>query len=104
MARRAGLPAIPSLALIRSPYREFYGRLLEWLHRLAAQHPDRQVIVLIPELVHRRWYQFIVSYRATRLKAMLLLEGGPHLSVMSTPWYPDQPPSAVRFGVSFRKL
>jgi hypothetical protein len=27
-----------------------------------------------------------------RLKAQLLLEGGPHVSVMSTPWYPDLSP------------
>jgi hypothetical protein len=50
---------------------------------------DRQVIVLIPELVQRRWYQFVVGHRALRLRAMLLLEGGPQISVMSTPWYPD---------------
>jgi amino acid transporter len=103
-ARRAGLRAVPSLVLIQSPYREFYGRLVTWLHRLAAQHPHRQVIVVIPELVQRRWYQFIVNYRATRLKAKLLLEGGPQISVTSTPWYPDQPPSAMGFSVSFRKL
>jgi len=43
------------------------------------------VIVLIPELVQRRWYQFLVSHRAWRLRAQLLLEGGPQISVMSTP-------------------
>ena len=36
---------------------------------------------------------FIVSHRALRLKARLLLEGGPHVSVMSTPWYPDLTPA-----------
>jgi hypothetical protein len=30
--------------------------------------------------------------RAMRLKAQLLLKGGPHASVMSTPWYPDLSP------------
>jgi hypothetical protein len=42
--------------------------------------------------VQRRWYQFVVNHRATRLKARLLLEGGPQISVMSTPWYPDLSP------------
>jgi hypothetical protein len=78
--------------LIRSPYRQFFERLLAWLRELTAKRPDRQVIVLIPELVQRRWYQFIVSHRAMRLKAQLLLKGGPHVSVMSTPWYPDLSP------------
>jgi hypothetical protein len=83
----------PQLVVIRSPYRQFFERFLPWLRELTATRPDRQVIVLIPELVQRRWYQFIVSHRAMRLKARLLLEGGPHISVMSTPWYPDLSPA-----------
>jgi hypothetical protein len=79
--------------LICSPYRQVFGRLLAWLHELTTARPDRQVIVLIPELVQRRWYQFLVNHRATRLKARLLLNGGPHVSVMSTPWYPDLSPA-----------
>jgi amino acid transporter len=89
--RRAGHPP-PRLSVLRSPYRRFYQRLLVWLSELCTAQPDRHVIVLIPELVHRRWYQFVVSYRTMRLKAELLLKGGPHVSVMSTPWYPDLRP------------
>jgi amino acid transporter len=88
--------AVPRLVQVRSPYREFFGRLLEWLGRLTAAEPERQVIVLIPELVQRRWYQFVVSHRAWRLRARLLLEGGPQVSVMSTPWYPDLTPAQAR--------
>jgi hypothetical protein len=97
--------APPQLVLLRSPYRQFFERLLEWLRQLTTTRPDRQVIVMIPELVQRRWYQFIISHRAMRLKAQLLIKGGPHVSVMSTPWYPDLSPaqaqsrfSAARFG------
>lgn len=84
--------APPHLVVIRSPYRRFFERFLAWLRQLTASRPDRHVIVLIPELVQRRWYQFVVSHRAMRLKARLLLEGGPQVSVMSTPWYPDMKP------------
>lgn len=91
-ARQVGHPA-PRLVVLRSPYRRFFQRLLNWLQELAATHPERNVIVLLPELVHRRWYQFIVSHRALRLKAELLMKGGPHVSVMSTPWYPDLRPA-----------
>jgi len=91
--RRAGADSPPQLVLVRSPYRQFFERFLDWLRHLTATRPERQVIVLIPELVHRRWYQFFVSHRAMRLKAQLLLEGGPHVSVMSTPWYPDLSPA-----------
>jgi hypothetical protein len=86
----------PQLVLIRSPYRRFFERLLTWLRELTATRPDRQVIVLIPELVQRRWYQFVVSHRAMRLKAQLLLRGGPHVSVMSIPWYPDLSPAQAQ--------
>jgi amino acid transporter len=86
----------PRLVLIRSPYRQFFERFLTWLRELTATRPDRQVIVLIPELVQRRWYQFVVSHRAMRLKAQLLLRGGPHVSVMSTPWYPDLSPAEAQ--------
>jgi len=82
----------PQLVVIRSPYRQFFQQFLAWLRELTAARPDRQVIVLIPELVQRRWYQFLVNHRAMRLKAQLLLNGGPHVSVMSTPWYPDLSP------------
>jgi len=85
--------ASPRLVVFRSPYRFFYQKLLQWLHHLTAAQPDRHVVVVLPELVHRRWYQFVVSYRALRLKAELLFKGGPHVSVMSTPWYPDLRPA-----------
>jgi hypothetical protein len=86
----------PVLVLVRSPYRQFFAKLLEWLLELVASEPERHIIVLLPELVHRRWYQFIVNHRAVRLKAQLLLKGGPQVSVMSTPWYPDLPPADAR--------
>jgi hypothetical protein len=82
----------PQLVVIHSSYRKFFERFLAWLHELTAARPDRQVIVLIPELVQRRWYPFVVDHRALRLKAQLLIKGGPLVSVMSTPWYPDLPP------------
>jgi amino acid transporter len=91
--RRNGGIAPPQLVVVRSPYRQFSERFIEWLRQLTAARPERQVIVLLPELVHGRWYHFIVSPRAMRLKAELLLYGGPHVSVMSTPWYPDLSPS-----------
>jgi hypothetical protein len=87
--RRHGMLSPPTLVLLRSPYRLFVERLLEWLRQLSAAREDRQIIVLIPELVQRRWYQFFISHRAMRLKAQLLLHGGSRIAVMSSPWYSD---------------
>ena len=79
---------IPRLHILHSSYREFYSRFLNWLREFSRRHENRHIIVLIPELVQRRWYQFLINHRVTRLKAMLLLEGNGSISVMSTPWYP----------------
>jgi amino acid transporter len=94
--REHGVFTPPQLVMLRSPYRQFFERFINWLHRMTEENPARQVIVLIPELVQRRWYHFLFSHRASRLKAKLLLEGGPHISVMSTPWYPDLPPARAQ--------
>jgi amino acid transporter len=94
----------PLLVVLRSPYRRFYQRLMRWLGDLEMTQPSRHVIVLLPELVHRRWYHFMVSFRAMRLKAELLLKGGPHVSVMSTPWYPDVRPADVAARWPARRL
>src|SRR5829696_1158143 len=48
--RNSGRPA-PGLIILRSPYRRFSGKLLDWLHQLAARSPERHIIVLLPELV-----------------------------------------------------
>jgi amino acid transporter len=89
----AGRRSPPRLVLIPSPYRRFISRLLPWLQQLTTAYTNRQIVVLIPELVQRRWYQFLVNHRAWRLRARLLLDGGPRVSVMTTPWYRDPPPA-----------
>ncbi|MFL5373030.1 MAG: APC family permease [Myxococcales bacterium] len=85
-ARKAGLPT-PKLVVISSAYRQFFGPLLDYLRRLSAAEPERPIAVLVPELVRRRWYHFFVRSRATLLKALLLFEGGPQITIINTPWY-----------------
>jgi len=85
-ARAAGLRP-PQLVVIPSEYREFFGPFLDYLRGLSAIEPDRPISVLVPELVRRRWYHFFLESRATILKALVLLEGGPQISVIDCPWY-----------------
>jgi hypothetical protein len=86
-ARAAGF-APPVLVPLPSPYREFFGPLLAYVRRVAAANPGRYVAVLVPERIERRWYHFLLhSHRATFLKGLLLLRGGPQVVVISTPWY-----------------
>ncbi|MBV9773080.1 MAG: APC family permease, partial [Gemmatimonadetes bacterium] len=91
--REAGF-APPKLVEIPSEYREFFDPLLKYVRTLSEENPRRYVAVLVPELVERRWYHFLLhSHRATLLKGLLLLRGGPRVVIINTPWHlrdPDQ--------------
>jgi hypothetical protein len=85
-ARESGSP-VPKLVVVPSPFREFFEPLLGYIQKLAAEHHDRQIAVIVPELVERRWFHFLIPHRATLLKALLLLRGGPQILIVNTPWY-----------------
>jgi hypothetical protein len=83
----AGMPA-PQLDVVRSRYRRLFRPLLSYIERLRDEHPEREIAVVVPELVQRRWYQTLLhTHRATILKALLLLKGGPRVVVINAPWY-----------------
>jgi hypothetical protein len=85
--REAGFKS-PQLVLLRSPFREFFGPLLQHVRHLVDANPRRYVAVVVPELVDRKWYELLLgSHRATLLKGLLWLRGGPRVLVISTPWY-----------------
>jgi hypothetical protein len=74
--------------LLESPYREFFGPLLQHVRRLVDAHPRRYIAVVVPELLERRWYHLLLrSHRPTLLKWLLLIRGGPRVIVINTPWY-----------------
>ncbi len=87
--RAAGLAA-PKLVVLRSPYREVLEPLVRHVERLTRANPGRPVVVIVPELVQRRWYQALLhSHTSTLLKALLVQRGGPQVLVVSAPWYVD---------------
>jgi amino acid transporter len=85
--RAAGFPT-PVLVTVPSPYRHVFNPLHDFILRMKTAHPDRQIAVLIPELVARRWYHhFLHNKRAAMLKAMLLVRGDEDIVVVNVPWY-----------------
>jgi len=55
---------------------------------LERNNPGRQVTVLTPELVERRWYlNLLHNHRAAALKALLLFQGDKRITVINIPWY-----------------
>ena len=94
--RAAGLTP-PKLIISPSPYRSFVGRLLKHVTEIEAQHPDRPIAVVIPEIVKEHWWDYLLhSSRAGQLRGALLRHGGPNLAVVIVPWVREEPhPEAV---------
>jgi amino acid transporter len=86
-AREAGLP-VPQLVLRKSTYRQFFAPLISYVEHLRDNHPDRDVIVIVPDLVVRHWYHaFLHNNRGTVLRTLLRLRGGSRVVVVNTPFY-----------------
>lgn len=86
-ARAAGLAA-PQLELQLSPYRRILTPIIQIAVREAKRHPDRQIAVVIPELIERRWYNhFLHNQRAAVLKTLLYFLGNKNIVVVNVPWY-----------------
>jgi amino acid transporter len=89
-ARNVGLPA-PKLIQITSPYRLIITPVVDRILEETRQCGDRQIAVLIPELVVRHWWENLLhNQRANLLKLMLLLRGNKHILVINIPWYLDE--------------
>jgi len=85
--RQAGL-ATPQLVVLESPYRYVITPILDYVVDLERRNPDRQIAVLVPELVEPHWYHyFLHNQRAEWLRALLLLKGNQRIIVINVPWH-----------------
>jgi amino acid transporter len=86
-AKEAGFSP-PPLVLLESPYRFVLGPIVDYVLELERKNPDRQVAVLIPELVESHWHNYLVhNQHAEWLKALLLLKGTQRIVIINVPWY-----------------
>jgi amino acid transporter len=85
--RRAGVPG-PKLVVVVSPYRRLYAPLMEFLGELERCHPGRPIAVVVPELVERRWYHYLLhNQTAAVIKGYLYFSGLERVAVVNVPWY-----------------
>ena len=74
--------------MLQSPYRYIINPIVDYILDLEAKNPDREIAVLVPELVEEKWYYFLLhNQRAAWLKALLLLKGNQRIIVIDVPWY-----------------
>jgi amino acid transporter len=80
--------APPKLVILQSPYRFVVTPIVDYVLALAKENPTRQIAVVIPEIVQRRWYyQMLHNQRGTALKSMLYFKGNGRILVVNVPWY-----------------
>jgi len=85
---RAGGKEPPRLELLPSPYRFIIIPIIQFILDLSKKHPDRSIIVVIPELVEDRWYEyFLHNQRGRLLEWLLLVYGNEHIFTVTAPWY-----------------
>jgi hypothetical protein len=80
--------APPELVVLRSPYRLVITPIFKYIVELERKHPNRLISVLVPELIERRWYYYLLhSQRAAALKVLLYAKGNRRIIVINLPWY-----------------
>jgi amino acid transporter len=82
--------AVPKLVVLSSPYRFVLMPIVDYVLELHQKDPTRQIAVVIPELVERHWYYYLLhNQRAAALKALLYVKGNQQIAVVNVPWYLD---------------
>ena len=64
-ASAAGRP-VPELVCLRSPFRYVVTPIVDYVLDLSTQHPDREISVIIPELVEHKWYHYFLHNQRAR--------------------------------------
>ena len=86
-AKQAGRAA-PRLVVLPSPYRFVLTPIVNYILELERTNPDRQIAVLIPELVERHWYHYFLHNQSAELpRAFLLAKGSQQIVLVSVPWH-----------------
>ena len=87
--RQAGLPD-PKFERLTSPYRTVLMPLLEYILSEERKNETRHIAVLVPELVVRHWWEYLLhNQRSSLLKLLLLLRGNQRIVVINIPWYQE---------------
>jgi len=78
----------PRLQILPSPYRFVIIPIVQFVLDLSRSNPNRSIVVVIPELVEDRWYEyFLHNQRGRLLEWALLARGNQRIFTVSAPWY-----------------
>jgi amino acid transporter len=86
-AEAAGLP-LPKLVVLDSPYRFIVKPIVDYAIQQQILHPDRNITMLVPELVESHWWHyFLHNNRPEAIRALLLFNGNQRITVASIPYH-----------------
>jgi len=78
----------PQLHFLPSPYRFVIVPFVQYILELSQKNPARNIVVVIPELVEDKWYEyFLHNQRGRLLQWVLLARGNERIFSVSAPWY-----------------
>jgi amino acid transporter len=78
----------PKLVVLPSPYRFVIVPIVQYIRDLSEKYPNRKIVVVIPQLVEDRWYEyFLHNQRARLLEWALLVRGNQRIFTVSAPYY-----------------
>jgi amino acid transporter len=85
--REAGVEP-PTLEMLPSPYRFVIVPVVQYVLKLSEKNPQRRIVVVIPQLVEDRWYEyFLHNQRGRLLEWALLVQGNKRIFTLSSPCY-----------------
>lgn len=86
-------PGIP-LKILPSPYRSLYTPLLQFLQEkrkeINAKDPEALLVVVVPEFVFHRWWEYLL-HSETAIQLKILLRFQPNIVVCSVPYHVSNP-------------
>lgn len=78
----------PTLTILPSPYRLVIVPIVRYVLQLSEKNPHRRIVVVIPQLVEERWYEyFLHNQRGRLLEWALLAQGNKRIFTLSSPCY-----------------
>jgi hypothetical protein len=74
--------------VLESPYRFIVKPLVDYAVALQETYTDRNITMLLPELMESHWYHYLLhNNRPEAIRALLLFNGNQRITVVSIPYH-----------------
>jgi amino acid transporter len=85
-ARARGITP-PRLVILQSDFRQFLKPFVDYVTELERDHPERDIVVVIPDLVMSRWWSGILhNNRGLMLRSAIRLRCSSRVFIVDTPY------------------